>query len=190
MLVNSMPDERTNYNLTWFNSPLRGNQKPETLTDMIEVGEWYGKHVKTPAVNKKPFRPVVKFRNIDEKVLKSVQSGRKSSDSDAEGGEVSESDSEGEEERECQAPTFGRGIPSLNGRSVWHYSGRGEVISRLWFSSILVAGLALIIVIYMTTKFSIMNRLYEAMSRRQTPPTQQEIYLARGATRKIYTKFA
>jgi hypothetical protein len=27
-----------------------------------------------------------------------------------------------------------------------------------------------------------MHRLYEAMSRRQTPPTQEEIDLARGAT--------
>ncbi|KAJ7876647.1 hypothetical protein B0H13DRAFT_2347527 [Mycena leptocephala] len=35
---------------------------------------------------------------------------------------------------------------------------------------------------HLRTKFPIMNRLYEAMSRHQTPPTQQEIDLARGAT--------
>ncbi|KAF8182478.1 ribonuclease H-like domain-containing protein [Mycena galopus ATCC 62051] len=44
ILVNSMPDERTNSNITWFNSPLRGNQKPEGLLDMIMVGQWYRYH--------------------------------------------------------------------------------------------------------------------------------------------------
>lgn len=38
ILVNSMPDERTNSNITWFNSALRGNQKQEGLLDMIMVG--------------------------------------------------------------------------------------------------------------------------------------------------------
>ncbi|KAF8149606.1 hypothetical protein K438DRAFT_1988862 [Mycena galopus ATCC 62051] len=38
ILANSMPDERTNSNITWFNSPLRGNQKAENLLDMILVG--------------------------------------------------------------------------------------------------------------------------------------------------------
>jgi hypothetical protein len=44
ILVNSMPDERTNSTLTWFNSPLRGRQSAQTLVDMIQVGQWYGKH--------------------------------------------------------------------------------------------------------------------------------------------------
>ncbi|KAJ6454737.1 hypothetical protein C8R47DRAFT_997083 [Mycena vitilis] len=35
---------------------------------------------------------------------------------------------------------------------------------------------------HLRTKFPIMHRLYEAMSRRQTPPTQEEIDLARGAS--------
>jgi len=39
-----MPDERTNSTITWFNSPLRGNQNAQTLVDMIQVGQWYGKH--------------------------------------------------------------------------------------------------------------------------------------------------
>jgi hypothetical protein len=39
-----MPDERTNSNITWFNSPLRGNQNAQTLVDMIQVGQWYGQH--------------------------------------------------------------------------------------------------------------------------------------------------
>ncbi|KAJ7812436.1 hypothetical protein B0H14DRAFT_2856806 [Mycena olivaceomarginata] len=49
MLVNSMPDERTNSHLTWFNSPLRGNQK--TLVDMIQIGQWYGKHSSSEATS-------------------------------------------------------------------------------------------------------------------------------------------
>jgi hypothetical protein len=44
ILVNSMPDERTNSTITWFNSPIRGNQMTRTIVDMIQVGQWYGKH--------------------------------------------------------------------------------------------------------------------------------------------------
>jgi hypothetical protein len=44
VLVNSMPDERTNSTITWFNSPLRGSQNAQTLVDMIQVGQWYRKH--------------------------------------------------------------------------------------------------------------------------------------------------
>ncbi|KAF9539892.1 hypothetical protein CPC08DRAFT_651083, partial [Agrocybe pediades] len=44
ILVNSMPDERTNSTITWFNSPIRGNQSAGTLIDMIQIGQWYGKH--------------------------------------------------------------------------------------------------------------------------------------------------
>lgn len=51
-LVNSMPDERTGSNITWFNSPLRGNQHVSTLVNMIQVGQWYGVH----AVSSFPFR--------------------------------------------------------------------------------------------------------------------------------------
>ena len=43
ILVNSMPDERTGSTLTWFNSPLRANQDVQTLVDMIQIGQWYGK---------------------------------------------------------------------------------------------------------------------------------------------------
>lgn len=41
VLVNSMPDERTNSHITWFNSPIRGRQKAQTLIDMIQVGQYY-----------------------------------------------------------------------------------------------------------------------------------------------------
>ncbi|KAJ7832586.1 hypothetical protein B0H13DRAFT_2289066 [Mycena leptocephala] len=44
ILANSMPDECTNSNITWFNSPLRGNQKAENLLDMILVGQWHTYH--------------------------------------------------------------------------------------------------------------------------------------------------
>ena len=44
ILVNSMPDERTNSTITWFNSPTRGNQVTRTIVDMLKVGQWYGKH--------------------------------------------------------------------------------------------------------------------------------------------------
>ncbi|KAF8200408.1 hypothetical protein K438DRAFT_2015690 [Mycena galopus ATCC 62051] len=44
ILANSMPDERTNSNITWLNSPLRGNQKAENLLDMILVGQWHTYH--------------------------------------------------------------------------------------------------------------------------------------------------
>ncbi|THV03439.1 hypothetical protein K435DRAFT_914113, partial [Dendrothele bispora CBS 962.96] len=50
ILPNSMPDERTGSNFTWFNSPLRGNQTVGTLVNMIQVGQWYKFHV--PRVNK------------------------------------------------------------------------------------------------------------------------------------------
>ena len=41
ILVNSMPDERTNSFITWLNSPNRGNQTTQTIVDMIQVGQWY-----------------------------------------------------------------------------------------------------------------------------------------------------
>ncbi|KAJ6607061.1 ribonuclease H-like domain-containing protein [Mycena sp. CBHHK59/15] len=100
MLVNSMPDERTNSHLTWFNSPLRGNQKAETLVDMIQIGQWYGKHAKANVSPKKePFRPVVKFRNLDENVLKSVQQGGRR---DAEGNAALEPDSDSDSDEEAE----------------------------------------------------------------------------------------
>jgi hypothetical protein len=44
VLVNSMPDERTGSNITWFNSLLQANQKVSTLVNMIQVGQWYRIH--------------------------------------------------------------------------------------------------------------------------------------------------
>ena len=41
-----MPDERTNSTITWMNSPTCGNQEMQTIVDMLQVGQWYGKHAK------------------------------------------------------------------------------------------------------------------------------------------------
>jgi hypothetical protein len=48
ILVNSMPDERTGSRMTWLNSPLRSQQDIWTLSNMIQVGQWYGTHAVSP----------------------------------------------------------------------------------------------------------------------------------------------
>ncbi|RDB28214.1 hypothetical protein Hypma_001371 [Hypsizygus marmoreus] len=105
ILVNSMPDERTNSTITWFNSPLRGNQTAQTLVDMIQVGQWYGKH-QSENPPKERQRPTVKFRKINNKVLEAIRTktivhenedDESSSDEDGDGeedGEVSRNDVE------------------------------------------------------------------------------------------------
>ncbi|KAK0220637.1 ribonuclease H-like domain-containing protein [Armillaria fumosa] len=55
VLVNSMPDERTGSKITWFNSPLRSNQKVSTL---VNIGQWYDVHQKE---GKSKVSPNVKF---------------------------------------------------------------------------------------------------------------------------------
>jgi hypothetical protein len=95
ILVNSMPDERTNSTITWFNSAIRGNQSVWTIVDMIQVGQWYGKHVVSQreflhrieksnksfpqnqenAPNKERYQLVVKFRKIDKATLNRLQYG-------------------------------------------------------------------------------------------------------------------
>ncbi|KAJ7639585.1 hypothetical protein B0H17DRAFT_1149189 [Mycena rosella] len=44
ILVNSMLDECINSNVTWYNSPLRGNQQQEGLLDVIMVDQWCKYH--------------------------------------------------------------------------------------------------------------------------------------------------
>ena len=88
-----MADEQTNSNITWFNSPLRGNQNVQTLIDMIKVGQWYGQHeVSAPlrscfkhfdlyntqnkeSTPKIKYQPAVKFCCIKENVLQAIQMG-------------------------------------------------------------------------------------------------------------------
>ncbi|KAI5823300.1 hypothetical protein K523DRAFT_421554 [Schizophyllum commune Tattone D] len=77
MLVNSMPDERTNSTITWLNSPYRGNQKASTIIDMVLVNQWYSRH--DPSASNKAsalpkYRPVVKFRHISPLVLERLKS--------------------------------------------------------------------------------------------------------------------
>ncbi|KAF8133569.1 hypothetical protein K438DRAFT_1997962 [Mycena galopus ATCC 62051] len=69
-----MPDERTNSNITWFNSPLRGDQKTEGLLDMIMGAE--GPH-------RPPRRPTVAFRRIDQAVIDKAKMKKREGNSDA-----------------------------------------------------------------------------------------------------------
>ena len=41
VLVNSMLDECTRLAFTWFNSPLHADQSPQTLINMVQIGQWY-----------------------------------------------------------------------------------------------------------------------------------------------------
>ncbi|KAE9389124.1 hypothetical protein BT96DRAFT_1025171 [Gymnopus androsaceus JB14] len=91
ILVNSMMDERTNSNLTWFNSALRGNQTVETLIDMIQIGQWYRKH-NSQTKQQERKRPVVGFRFIQEERLEKV---REAAETEA---NACEADSEEEED--------------------------------------------------------------------------------------------
>ncbi|KAJ7196077.1 hypothetical protein GGX14DRAFT_673787 [Mycena pura] len=52
----------------WFNSALRGNQKPEGLLDMIMVGQWYRNHIKG-AARRAPRRPTMGFRRLDQSLI-------------------------------------------------------------------------------------------------------------------------
>ncbi|KAM6499765.1 hypothetical protein JOM56_005273 [Amanita muscaria] len=94
VLVNSMPDERTNSTITWLNSPVRGNQQSRSIINMIQVGQWYGKHVKDePKASRSQARPAVKFRVIDKSVLEGIQT-RSEEEYATEEGDGSDSDEE------------------------------------------------------------------------------------------------
>ncbi|KAJ6602612.1 hypothetical protein DFH09DRAFT_805189, partial [Mycena vulgaris] len=82
ILVNSMPDERTNSNITWFNSALRGNQKQEGLLDMIMVGQWYRYHAPVRP-RRPPRRPTVAFRRLDQSVIDKIKLKQREDDSEA-----------------------------------------------------------------------------------------------------------
>ncbi|KAG1760356.1 hypothetical protein EDD22DRAFT_781244 [Suillus occidentalis] len=77
VLINSMPDERTGSKLTWLNSAIRGNQNAQTLVDMIQIGQWYGTKAENSKPRKEPYRPTVKFRDIDRDHLRAVATGVK-----------------------------------------------------------------------------------------------------------------
>ncbi|KAN0087885.1 hypothetical protein V8E55_006506 [Tylopilus felleus] len=95
-LVNSMPDERTGSVFTWFNSPLCANQSPQTLIDMIQIGQWYRGNGQKGSGRarepKTPYRPVVKFRDMDDDLLRSIAVAEGSSqDADPPHGDESDS---------------------------------------------------------------------------------------------------
>ena len=39
-----MPDERTNSMITWFNSKQQTSQQSRMTVNMIQIGQWHGKH--------------------------------------------------------------------------------------------------------------------------------------------------
>ncbi|KAF8128845.1 hypothetical protein K438DRAFT_1789332 [Mycena galopus ATCC 62051] len=88
ILANSMPDERTNSNITWFNSPLRGNQKAENLLDMI-----LGVGVRRPRRN-----PTVAFRRLNPELLEKVK--HKAADHSN-----SDSETDSDSDKESNSPT-------------------------------------------------------------------------------------
>ncbi|KAJ7668372.1 ribonuclease H-like domain-containing protein [Mycena polygramma] len=92
ILVNSMPDERTNSNITWFNDPLRANQGQEGLLDMIMIGQWHRYHAPdAEGPRRPPRRPTVAFRRLDQDVIDRTKLRQREEDPDA-----SESEAESE----------------------------------------------------------------------------------------------
>ncbi|KAJ6597723.1 hypothetical protein DFH09DRAFT_1132522 [Mycena vulgaris] len=97
-----MPDERTNSNIIWFNSALRGNQKQEGLLDMIMVGQWYRYHALVCLLlftyykkvdwqwlqgaegpRRPSRRPTVAFRRLDQSVIDKIKLKQREDDSEA-----------------------------------------------------------------------------------------------------------
>ncbi|KAJ7217711.1 ribonuclease H-like domain-containing protein [Mycena pura] len=101
ILVNSMPDERTNSMITWLNSPLRGNQNAQTLINMIKVGQWYTYHAPNASGPRRPPRPpTVPFRRIPDAAIKATQMVESQSDDSEEEDSDSEDESDDQSERE------------------------------------------------------------------------------------------
>ncbi|KAJ7443129.1 hypothetical protein FB451DRAFT_1437771 [Mycena latifolia] len=96
ILANSMPDERTNSNITWFNSPLRGKQKAENLLDMILVGQWHTYHAEGVKVRRPRRNLTVAFRRLNPELLEKVKhkaADHSNSDSETDSDSDKESDS-------------------------------------------------------------------------------------------------
>ncbi|KAJ7440728.1 hypothetical protein FB451DRAFT_1377452 [Mycena latifolia] len=96
ILANSMPDERTKSNITWFNSPLRGNRKAENLLDMILVGKWHTYHAEGVKVRRPRRNPTVAFRRLNPELLEKVKhkaADHSNSDSETDSDSDKESDS-------------------------------------------------------------------------------------------------
>ncbi|KAF8143786.1 hypothetical protein K438DRAFT_1945700 [Mycena galopus ATCC 62051] len=97
ILANSLPDKRTNSNITWFNSPLRGNQKAENLLlDMILVGQWHTYHAEGVKVRCPRRNPTVAFQRLNPELLEKAKhkaADHSNSDSETESDSDKESDS-------------------------------------------------------------------------------------------------
>ncbi|CDO73916.1 hypothetical protein BN946_scf185016.g73 [Trametes cinnabarina] len=65
--VNSMAEERTMSNFTWFNSKLRSQQQVKTLVDMIQVRQWYP-YKDYPQVSPKT-HPTVRWIDMDKAIF-------------------------------------------------------------------------------------------------------------------------
>ncbi|KAJ7278528.1 hypothetical protein C8J57DRAFT_1577239 [Mycena rebaudengoi] len=106
ILANSMPDERTNSNITWFNSPLRGNQKAENLLDMILVGQWHTYHTDGVKVRRPRRNPTVAFRRLNPELLEKVK--HKAADHSN-----SDSETDSDSDKEFDSPTVvAESVPS------------------------------------------------------------------------------
>ncbi|KAJ7728047.1 hypothetical protein B0H16DRAFT_1470638 [Mycena metata] len=106
ILANSMPDERTNSNITWFSSPLRGNQKAENLLDMILVGRWHTYHAEGVKVRRPRQNPTVAFRRLNPELLEKVK--HKAADDSS-----SDSETDSDSDRESDSPTVvAESVPS------------------------------------------------------------------------------
>ncbi|KAJ7923886.1 hypothetical protein B0H13DRAFT_2316051 [Mycena leptocephala] len=103
ILVNSTPDEGTNSNITWFNSPLRGNQKQEGLLDMIMVGQWYRYHAPGAEGSRRPPRcPTVAFHRLDQAVIDKAKMKRREEDSDASDSDADSMEMDEEDDKELE----------------------------------------------------------------------------------------
>ncbi|KAJ7198848.1 hypothetical protein GGX14DRAFT_573290 [Mycena pura] len=106
ILVNSMPDERTNSKITWYNSALRGNQQQEGLLDMISVGQWHTYHAPdATGPRRPPRRPTVAFRRLNRADIDNTKLKMRDEESEVSDSEVSDSDSsetDEEDEKELE----------------------------------------------------------------------------------------
>ncbi|KAG1734372.1 uncharacterized protein EDB91DRAFT_1146790 [Suillus paluster] len=73
--------------LAWWNTLLthphaRVLANAQTLVDMIQIGQWYGNKAEKSRPRKEPYRPTVKFRDIDKDLLRAVTTGVKPATND------------------------------------------------------------------------------------------------------------
>ncbi|KAJ7447824.1 hypothetical protein FB451DRAFT_1188110 [Mycena latifolia] len=97
-----MPDESTNSNITWFNSPLRGKGQQEGLLDMIMVGQWHQYHAPGAEGPHRPPRQAVAFRPLDQAVIDKVKMKRREEDSDTSDSDADSTEMDEEDNKEVE----------------------------------------------------------------------------------------